>query len=1044
MWIVDTSVRRPVLASVISLLILLGGVIGLVSLSVREYPDIDPPIVSVSTIYPGANPRVIETSVTELLEEELNAVDGLKTMTSTSQEEASNIVLEFEAGRDIELAAQDTRDAVARVRGRLPDEVEDPITTKQDVDAQAVMWLSLYGEGLTPLEISDYARRTLVDRIQTVPGVARVIIGGERAYAMRLWLDPQKMAARRVNVSDVQAALAGQNIELPSGRVEGPSREFTVRTLGEMHTPEAFNRLVVRTGENGTPVYFSDIGRAEVGARTDRSLVRYNGIPAVGLGIVKQSKANTLAVAHGVKDRMAELRDTLPAGLKMNIGFDSSLFIERALAEVTETLYLAGFLVILVIFAFLGNWRATLVPTLAIPVSIIGTFGILAAFGFSINTITLLGLILAIGLVVDDTIVVLENVYRHLEMGKPPMQAALEGTKEVGFAVVAATLALVAVFVPLALMPGVTGRLFTEFSIAVSASVLISGVVALTLAPVLCGLLLKAPAASSASGHLDGPALTRPHRHSHWGSRFSQGWQRVKDGFFGVIDKIMLGFNALLAWSLAHRWKTLGALVVLVLLAVVSNMFTAKEFLPTEDRGLVFNAITAPEGATLAYTDRAVRKAEKVYANTPEVFSYFSVIALSQQGPGAVNNGIIFVNLHPWEERKRKQQEIVQGLFPVMSQISEASVFPLNLPSGPVRGFGKPLQLVVQGSDLEQLGKTATRIAEKAAGTPGMINVENELRLNKPQLQVNLRRDRTAMVGVSPRELADTMQVMLGSREMGTFEVGGKRYDVMAQAQLADRDDPSDISSLYVRGRNNQMVPLSQVVTLEETVGPKAITHYQRLRSATVSAALLPFLPLGAAMEKIEPIARQEIGSDMRLAWAGEANELQETSSATLLVFLVALVVAYLVLAAQFESFRDPFIVLVTVPLAVCGGFISLFLTGVSLSIYAQIGMILLIGLVTKNGILIVEYANHLLAEHPGISTADAVAEATRIRLRPILMTALTAVLGTLPLALALGAGSEGRQGLGIVVVGGLLLSTMLTLFVLPVVYVMIKKRQPV
>lgn len=1018
MFLSDVSVRRPVLAIVVSILLILFGLMGLSRLSVREYPDIDPPLVSVSTVYPGANPEVVESTITEPLEEELTSIEGIKTLTSKSQEQLSSIIIEFELDRDVDVAAQDVRDRVSRARGRLPNDIEEPIVTKQDSDAQAIMWISLYGDDYSPLQISDYADRYIKDQLQTVAGVGRVIIGGRREYAMRLWLEPEKMAAHQITALDVRDALTDNNVEIPSGRIEGEEREFTVRTQGQMKRPEAFNRMIVKEVD-GMPVRIEDIGWAEIGARDDRSLVRFNGIPAVGLGIVKQSKANTIDVAHGVKEKLKEIRKTLPKGLNMEAAYDSSLFIEKSVEEVKETLYIAGLLVVLVIFIFLRDLRSTFIPAVAIPVSIVATFGIMYALGYTINILTLLGLTIAIGLVVDDTIVVLENIYRHIEEGEPPFEAALKGTREIGFAVLATTFVLVAVFIPLAFMTGTTGRLFSEFAIVVAGSVLISGFVSLTLAPALCGKMLK-PLTAKPTPHPEAPI---------------RGLTRWLDWFNNTIDSLRQTYSVSLDWAMKHRPLVVFEVAVLCFLSLAAFNFLPKEFLPLEDRSQVFTVVSAPEGATLEYTDKAVRQAEAIYRAQPEVNKFFSVIALSAEGVGAVNSGFIFVTLVPKNERERKQQTVVEAIFPMMFGIPEAFVFPLNPPSGPTRGAGKPFQMVIQGFDINELAEVTQKIVAKASEIPGMIQVDTDLKLNKPQLEVTINRDKASELGVTIRDIATTMQILLGGRDLSTFQLNSKRYDVMVQMPKQFRMTPEQLDNIYVPGSNQQLVPLSNVVNTYEAVAPQSFNHYSRLRSATVDAVLLPFLPMGDAISKMEKIAREEMPVNMRLEWAGESREFLLTQSASNYVFWIAILVVFLVLAAQFESFIHPLIILVTVPLAICGAILSLYFTASSLSIYSIIGMILLVGLVTKNGILIVENANQQMEGNPLLSAREAAIRAAEIRFRPILMTSLATIIALVPVALGYGAGGESRQPLGIAIVGGMVVSTFFTLYVIPMVY---------
>lgn len=1025
MWLSDVSIKRPVLATVMCLFLVLLGTVSFVKLPVREYPDIDPPIVSVNTIYPGAAPETIEATVTEPLEDEITSIEGVKSLSSTSREQVSSIIVEFDLERDIDVAAQDVRDRVSRARRMLPEEVEEPIIAKQDADAQAIMWLGLSGENYTRLQLTDYADKFIIDTLQTVPGVGRVIIGGQREYSMRLWLDPMKMAARQITVSDVETALREKNVDLPSGRIESEQVEFFVKTEGDLYTPEMFNNLAIKTVD-GTPIYLRDIGHAEIGPKSDRSMVRYKGKPAVGLGIVKQSKANTLDVAHGIKEKVKLLQQKLPPGMILEPAFDSSLFIERSINEVKESLFVAGALVVFVIFLFLRNFRSALIPAVSIPVSIIATFTVMYFMGFTINTFTLLALTLSIGLVVDDTIVVLENISRHIELGESPLEAAFNGTREIGFAILATTISLVAVFVPIGFMSGTTGKLFNEFAIAVATAVLISGFVSLTLAPMLCSKLLK------------------PHTvHDEFLLKQNTNFIGTLLALFkGIFERIPQQYLETLRWSLVHP-KTIVAISFISLLVSLGLMkIMPSDFLPTEDRGSIITIVKAPEGATMAYTDKAVRQAEAVYQRIPEVAKYFSVLALSAEGPGQVNSGILFTSLKPWEERQKKQQDIVAQVLPQMMQIPEAMVFPISPPSGPQQGFRGSIQIVLQGFDFQELSHYSEEIIKKAQKIPGIINLDSNLKLNKPEIKVRILRERASELGVSPQEISRALQILLGGQDITDFKLQNKRYDVMLQAEPQYRNIPQSIKTLMVRGKDDTLIPLANVVSLEETVAPNELNHYNRLRSVTISGSNIPFLiTLGGALNQIEAIAKETLPPSVQLTYAGESKEFKDAGKAFYWVFFFALIFIYLVLAAQFESFKHPFVILLTVPLAVSGAVLTLFFVNSSINVYSQIGIVLLIGLVTKNGILIVEYANQLL-EQGARSVEEAILEASVIRLRPIVMTAIATIFGALPIALALGVGSESRQSMGIAIVGGMIFSTFLTLFLVPVVYTLLNRQK--
>lgn len=1029
MWLSNLSIHRPVLATVMSLVLVLLGLVGFTRLSVREYPDIDPPVVSVTTLYAGASPEVIETTITEPLEDQITSIEGIKTLTSNSSEGMSNIIVTFELYRDIDLAAQDVRDRVARARQVLPDDVEEPVIVKQDADAQPIMWLGLASETYSQLQLTDYADRYIIDELQTIRGVGSVRIGGEREYAMRLWLNPQAMSARKVTPLNVRDALERNNIELPSGRIEGQEREFTIRTLGELKRPDEFDRLIIKT-VNDIPVYFQDIGRAEIGAKSERSLVRMNGKTAVGLGIVKQSKANTLDVAHAIKDKLPELSQHLPKGMILKIGYDGSKSIEQSIDGVKDSLWQAVVMVTLVIFFFLGNARATWVPVVAIPVSLVATFFVMDLLDYSINTLTLLALTLAIGMVVDDAIVVLENIYRRLEEGEPPVEAAINGMQEIGFAVIATTLVLVAIFVPLTFMGGTVGRLFSEFAIALAGSVVISTFVALSLSPTMCAHVGLRPAQDSSPD-------SRQSAKASWS-------ERITAPFRNLIDRSRVLYSSGLQWALARPIQIIAGSLVLLTVTGLAYVVIPKEFLPTEDNGFIMTAVRSPEGSSLAYTDKAVQKAEAVYAKHPDVDRYFSVVAFSQSGPGNVNEGIMFVTLNDKASGKRKkdQSEILQEITPTMMGIQEGLVFPFARPSSPTSTFGDPLRLVIQGFDLDTIAETSDLIKSRMDQTFGMYNVQNSLKLNKPQLKIDIKREKAAQLGISVKDISKTLQILMGGLNISTFQFNNKRYDVMVQAPDMLRTTPEALTRIDIKTDSGDMVPLTSVVNPRESVAPKELSHYDRQRSATLSAGIIP-IPgnsLGAMMEKVETIAQEVLPPTMQYDWAGESLELIETQSTTTFALLLAVVVVFLVLAGQFESWSSPFIVILTVPLAICGAFITLFAFGSSFNTYSQIGMILLVGLATKNGILIVEYANQLRESHPHWGVMQVIQEACALRFRPIAMTAISTVMGAVPLIIGSGAGAEARRSLGLAIIGGMLFATFLTLFVLPVIYTLIHR----
>ncbi|MEO5657024.1 MAG: efflux RND transporter permease subunit [Nitrospiria bacterium] len=1007
----ELSIRRPVLATVMSLMLILIGLLAFTRLAVREYPNIDPPIVSVRTVYPGAGAEVVESQITQPLEDSLAGIEGIRTIKSVSREEVSQITVEFTLARDIDAGANDVRDRVARVRGRLPEETDEPVIAKIEADAFPIIWIAFSSERHTPLEITDYADRVVKDRLQTLPGVAGVIIGGERRYAMRLWLDPERLAGFGLAPQDVEDALRRQNVEVPSGRIESRQREFTVLTESDLRTPEEFDGLIIRE-VNNYPVRLRDVGRAELGAADDRNAVRVNGNPAVGVGVVKQSNANTLAVAQAVKAELPKLSASLPEGMTLQIGFDSSIFIDESIQSVFETLAEALILVVLVIFLFLRSGRATLIPFVTIPVSLIGAFIFVYALGFSVNVLTLLALVLAIGLVVDDAIVMLENIYRRIEQGMPPRRAALEGSREISFAVLAMTITVAAVFVPVAFLTGTTGRLFREFALTVAAAVLVSGFVALTLTPMMCANML---------------------RHERQHGRFYRAIERG-------MDRLNTGYRSLLTRSLAHR----GFIVSLGLAAagaIVLLFMTLKaELSPLEDRGIIIGVLLAPEGATMAYTDGYARRVEQFYQAVPEIAKYFMVVAPGLERPNPVTSAFSFVMLKPWSERDRTQQEIVGGLMPKLFGLPGVMAFAVNPPSLGQSFRNPPLMFVVQANTYAELQTRVDTLMAKAAAFPGLVNLDSDLKLNKPQFAVRLDREKAADVGVEVETVGRTLETLLGGRQVTRFKREGEQYDVIVKLEDRNRTTPDDLTAIYVRGTDGKLVQLSNLVQVRETVAPKELNHFNRLRSATISASLAPGVALGDALAFMEGAAAEVLPAGTQTALDGQSREFRESGASMYVAFALALAFLYLVLAAQFESFVDPFIIMLSVPLAVTGALLSLKLTGNTLNVYSQIGMVMLVGLIAKNGILIVEFANQL--QERGRTIRDAVVEASALRLRPILMTTAAMILGAIPLALAHGAGAESRKQIGWVIVGGLLLGTVLTLLIIPTMYTLLARRR--
>ncbi|MEX5280483.1 MAG: efflux RND transporter permease subunit [Nitrospiraceae bacterium] len=999
----DLSVRRPVLATVMSLLLVLFGLLSFTRLTLREYPDIAYPIVSVRTVYPGASPALVETDVTTVLEGAISGIEGLRTITSASRAETSQIVLEFGRTRSLDAATNDVRDAISRVRRQLPLAVQDPLVAKETGDGNEIMWLSLASDRHSELEMTDVAERFIKNRLAMLPGVSTIPLDGERRYAMRIWLDPERLAARRLAAQDVEEALRTQNLTLPSGRIESDRTEFDVSIRGSLETPQQFLHLIVAY-RDGYPVRIQDIGRVELGSEDDRKLVRVNGKPAIGIGVAKQSKANTLEVAQAVKQAWPDLVASLPEGMTLQVAWDGSLAIEQSIREVYRALGLALILVVLVIYLFLGSVRATFIPAVAIPASIIGAVTILWATGCSLNVLTLLGFVLAVGLVVDDAIIVLENIHRRIESGVPPIQAAMAGSREIGFAVLATTLSLVVVFIPIAFLTGVVGRLFAELAIAVAAAVLLSGFVALTLTPMLCATLLKT------------------------GRRQTRLSKVAEEAFAGLVSRYRRAVERLVEARGPVLGVALGAIVASVLLFLRLPM----ELAPLEDVGWFAGHLTAPEGATIRYTDAYARQVEGIVETVPEVTFNYMVVARGYR-PTIVNRASSWVTLAEWEKRDRTQQDIVAELNARLGRLTGVKVSVLNPPPMEQSPEKTPVQFVLVGSTYEELRVQAERLMRKAAAHPGFLNPDMDLSMNMPHVTVEAHRSKSADVGVSMAAIGRTLETFLSGRPVTTFSRDGRVYNVIVKVDEPYRNSPSDIMTLPVRGEQGQLMPLGNVVSVREDATPEALHHYDRMRAVTISAGLAEGFSLGEALDYLNRTAKESLPRMMRFAYAGESKEFLESRASLHVTFGLAILVVYLVLSAQFESFLSPLVILLTVPPAVMGGLLALAFTGGTLNIYSQIGLIILIGLVTKNAILIVEFANQLRGR--GMAAREAIVEAATLRFRPIIMTTAATILGALPLALATGAGAAGRRHIGLVLVGGLALSTLLSLFLVPTVY---------
>ncbi len=1000
MRISETSIRRPVLACVMSLLLVLVGLVSFKELSLREYPRIDEPLVNVNTRLLGASSEVIESQVTKPLEDSIAGIDGVDIMTSVSRTESSQITVRFKLSKDPDTAAAEVRDRVARVRGRLPDAADEPVISKVEADATPTIWLAYTSETMGPLELTDLINRVVKPRLQTVTGVADVQVGGDRRFAMRIWLDPDRLASYRLTVQDVEDALRRQNLEVPAGRIESQQREFSVTARTDLNTVAQFNDIVLRN-VGGNFIRLRDVARVQEAAASERSRVRLNGVPSISTGVIRNATANPLEVADGVRALMPQIQRDLPPSVTVIQANDNSVFIDRSIKAVYTTVAEAVVLVALVVFFFLRTMRASIIPLITIPVSLIGTFSLIALAGFTINTLTLLALVLAIGLVVDDAIVVLENIYRHIEEGLEPFQAAIKGAKEISFAVVAMTLTLAAVFAPLAFTPGRTGRLFGEFALTLAGAVIVSGFVALTLTPMMCSKLL---------------------RHTAKPTRFD----RAMESFFSGMTR---GYGRMLSWTLAHRWVVL--LVMLVSAGGSYQLYTTakSELSPLEDRGVISMPIRAPDGATLEYTARYLDAIERITAQYPEFDRRFMFI-----GGGGVSNAFGVLRTVDWTERNITTQELAQKLLPQLAGLPGISAFPITPPSLGQGFRERAINFVlVSGDSYNNMARASQAMIAEMQKNPGIVQPDSDLQLNKPEIFIDVDRARAADVGVSVDTVARTIETMLGGRVVTRYKRDAEQYDVLVQTEGRGRTTPDDIEKIFVRGRNDTMVPLASLVKVREAVSPRELNHFNQRRSVTLTANLAPGYSLGEALTFMDGAAQRVLPPGYATELNGVSREFRASSGALGVVFVLALLFIFLVLAAQFESFVDPFVILLSVPLSMVGALLALKLAGGTLNVFSQIGLITLVGLITKHGILIVEFANK--ARQAGMAVAEAAHHAAVMRLRPILMTTGAMVLGALPLALATGAGAESRQQIGWVIVGGMSLGTLLTIFVVPTVY---------
>ena len=997
MNISELSIRRPVMATVVTLVIILFGMIGYTYLGVREYPSVDNPIISVSCSYPGANADVIENQITEPLEQNINGIPGIRSLTSVSQQGSSRITVEFELSVDLETAANDVRDKVSRAQRYLPRDCDPPTVSKADADAQPILMVALQSDKRPLLELSEIADLTVKEQLQTISDVSSVSIWGEKRYSMRLWLDPIKMAGYGVTPVDIKNAVDNENVELPSGSIEGNTTELTIRTLGLMHTAKEFNDLVIKE-ENGRLIRLSDVGRAELGPQDIRSYMKMNGVPMVGVVVIPQPGANHIDIADAVYQRMEAMQKDLPDDVKVSYGFDNTRFIRASISEVEETVYVAFLLVIIIIFLFLRDWRVTLIPCVVIPVSLIGSFFVMYLAGFSINVLSMLAIVLAVGLVVDDAIVMTENIYIRIERGMNPKEAGIEGAKEIFFAVISTSITLVAVFFPIVFMQGTTGRLFREFSIVISGAVIISTIAALMFTPMLATKILK-----------------KKEKQSY---------------FYRKTEPIFVGLNHIYERSLAfvlrkRKWMIPFIALMLVGIYYLWNHIPA-EMAPLEDRSLISVNTRGSEGVTYEYMRDYTEDINLLVDSlVPEAKN---ISARVSSGSGNVQ-----ITLSDIKERERSQMEIAEELSRAIRSKTKARAFVQQQSTFGGRRGAMPVQYVLQAANLEKLQEVLPEFMAKVYDSPYFQMADVDLKFSKPEARITINRDKANQMGISTRSIAQTLQYGLSGQRMGYFYMNGKQYEILGEINRQQRNTPSALKSIYIRSDDGNMIQMDNLVSLEEGIAPPRLYRYNRFVSATISAGLAEGKTIGQGLDEMDRIAAETLDDTFRTALAGDSKEFRESSSSLLFAFVLAIVLIYLVLAAQFESFKDPLVIMLTVPLAVAGALVFMYSFDQTMNIFSQIGIIMLIGLVAKNGILIVEFANQ--KQEAGIPKMTAIAEASLQRLRPILMTSASTILGLLPLAFASGEGAQGRIAMGIAVVGGMVVSTILTLYVIPAMY---------
>ena len=1006
----DLSIKRPVFAVVMSLLLIVLGVMSFTRLTLRELPAIDPPIVSVSVDYRGASAAVVETRITQVLEDALSGIEGVNTIESRSANGRSNVSIEFNLTRDIEAAANDVRDAVSRVVDRLPEEAEQPDIAKVESDSDPIIWLNMSSTTMDTLQLSDYAERYITDRLSSIDGVAQVRIGGQQRYAMRIWLDRDQLAARGLAISDVEDALSRENVEPPAGRIESADRDFTLRVTRNYQKPEDFAQIPLGKGSDGYVVRLGDVARVELGSEERRAYFRSNGVPNVGLGVVKTSTANSLDVAHAVRDEADRIRSSLPKGTEIFVAFDTTTFIDAAVDRVYETLLEGIVLVLLVIWLFLGSVRAALIPAVTVPVCLIAAFIALYAFGFTINLLTLLALVLCIGLVVDDAIVVVENIQRRVDLGEPPLVAAKRGTEQVAFAVLATTAVLIAVFLPVGFLEGNTGRLFRELSVALAAAVAISAFVALSLTPMMSSKLLKPH------------AKEKPNRVHGWVNR--------------QFDKLSSGYRHVLIKTVHRSWLFGGLMVLALAAAGVLFHFIPSELAPSEDRGSFQLMIDGPEGAGFDYTVRQMQQVEKILA--PMIGGDQPIARANPRVPGSfgaseeMHTGRATIFLQDWDKRSESTADVaadVQKKLSVLPGVRART----QVSGGLVRSRGQPFSIVLGGPDYDEIAQWRNSLLARMQDNPGFVGPDSDYKETRPQMRVNIDRTRAADLGVSVTDIGRALETMMGSRQVTTFVDSGEEYDVLVQADRGGRDSPASLEAIQVRSSTGELVPLSNLVTLSEVAEPGSLNRFNRLRAITISAGLAPGYPLGEAIAWTQQVVAEELPEHAQIDWKGESREFQQAGGAVLFTFALALLIVYLALAAQFESFIHPLGIMLTVPLGVLGALLGLWITGGTMNLFSQIGIVMLVGLAAKNGILIVEFANQLRDD--GRSIHEAILESCSVRLRPILMTSIATIMGAVPLVVAGGPGSASRATIGVVVIFGVAFSTLLSLLVVPAAY---------